>query len=64
MWWSGRLVGRGWGDGGLFSGRDPGATEMNWVTPTGEHGQGMSFLEAMLDAFPETRGQLPRLRTG
>ena len=31
------------------------------LDPTGEHGQGTSFLEAMLEALPETRGQFGRL---
>ena len=31
------------------------------LNPTAEHGQGASFLEAMLDALPETRGRLGRL---
>ena len=33
------------------------------LDPTGEHGQGTSFLEAMLDALPETRGRFGGLRT-
>ena len=33
------------------------------LDPTGEHGQGTSFLEAMLDTFPETCGEFGRLRS-
>ena len=31
------------------------------LDPTAEHGQGTTFLEAMLDAFPETRGRFGAL---
>ena len=33
------------------------------LDPAGEHGQGTSFLEAMLDALPEARGRFGVLRT-
>lgn len=33
------------------------------LDPTGAHGQGTSFLEAMLDALPETRGRFGGLRS-
>lgn len=33
------------------------------LDPAGEHGQGTSFLEAMLEALPETRGRFGGLRT-
>lgn len=33
------------------------------LDPSGEHCQGTSFLEAMLEAFAETRGQFGRLRS-
>ena len=32
------------------------------LDPTAEHGQGASFLEAILDALPETRGRFGKLR--
>ncbi len=32
------------------------------LDPTAEHGQGTSFLKAMLDALPETRGRFGKLR--
>ena len=34
----------------------------NLLDPTAEHGQGLAFLEAMLDAFPKIRGRFGELR--